>query len=336
MIVAVLLRSLIAPIYVIATVILSYGFALGVASLVFDKSDPAEPLFTFLFLVALGVDYNVFLLTRIKEAKRRMSHEDAVIEGLQRTGGVITSAGLILAGTFCTLLATELDVALPGRLHRRARPARGHVPDPDLPRAVDRPPSTIKGAMSENALRAAIVGAGPSGFYATDQLLKAGFDVDLLEVAADAVRPGARRRRARSPEDQERHARLREDREAPGLPLLRRRRARRRHLPRRTCSSATTWCSTRSAPRPTTGSASPARTGRARTRRPSSSPGTTATRTTPTTSSTSAATRAVVIGNGNVAVDVARMLVLDPDEVAVTDTADHAIERARRRAACTR
>jgi putative drug exporter of the RND superfamily len=90
-------------------VILSYAFALGVSSLIFDKSDPAEPLFTFLFLVALGVDYNVFLLTRIKEAKRRLSHEDAVIEGLEKTGGVITSAGLILAGTFCTLLATELE-----------------------------------------------------------------------------------------------------------------------------------------------------------------------------------------------------------------------------------
>lgn len=108
-IVAVLLRSLIAPIYAVATVILSYGFALGVSSLVFPESDPAMPLFTFIFLVALGVDYNVFLLTRIKEARRRMSHEDAVIEGLQRTGGVITSAGLILAGTFCTLLATQLE-----------------------------------------------------------------------------------------------------------------------------------------------------------------------------------------------------------------------------------
>jgi RND superfamily putative drug exporter len=108
-IVAILLRSLIAPIYVIATVILSYAFALGVSKLFFDAADPAQPLFTFLFLVALGVDYNVFLLTRIKEAKRTLSHEDAVIEGLQKTGGVITSAGLILAGTFCTLLATELE-----------------------------------------------------------------------------------------------------------------------------------------------------------------------------------------------------------------------------------
>ena len=62
LIVAILLRSLIAPLYVIGTVLLSYAFALGVSSLVFEESDPAMPLFTFLFLVALGVDYNVFLL----------------------------------------------------------------------------------------------------------------------------------------------------------------------------------------------------------------------------------------------------------------------------------
>ena len=73
LIVAVLLRSLIAPIYVIATVLLSYAFALGVSSLVFEDSDPAMPLFTFLFLVALGVDYNIFLLTRIREERRRAS-----------------------------------------------------------------------------------------------------------------------------------------------------------------------------------------------------------------------------------------------------------------------
>ena len=73
--------------------------------------------------------------------------------------------------------------------------------------------------------RAAIVGAGPSGFYAADQLLKQGFEVDLLRRAADAVRPGALRRRARPPEDQVGHAGLREDRREAGLPLLRRRRA---------------------------------------------------------------------------------------------------------------
>jgi RND superfamily putative drug exporter len=101
-IVAVLLRSLIAPIYVIGTVLLSYAFALGVSTLVFGASDPAQPLFTFVFLVALGVDYNIFLITRIRE-------ERDVVRGLVKTGGVITSAGLILAGTFCTLLATELE-----------------------------------------------------------------------------------------------------------------------------------------------------------------------------------------------------------------------------------
>ena len=109
LIVAVLLRSLIAPIYAVGTVVLSFAFALGVSSLIFAESDPAQPLFTFIFLVALGVDYNVFLLTRIREERRTMAHEDAVIAGLVRTGGVITSAGLILAGTFCTLLATELE-----------------------------------------------------------------------------------------------------------------------------------------------------------------------------------------------------------------------------------
>jgi RND superfamily putative drug exporter len=102
LIIAVLLRSLIAPLYVIATVLLSYAFALGVSALLFDESDPAMPLFTFVFLVALGVDYNIFLIARMRE-------EGAVIRALERTGGVITSAGLILAGTFCTLLATELE-----------------------------------------------------------------------------------------------------------------------------------------------------------------------------------------------------------------------------------
>jgi RND superfamily putative drug exporter len=109
LIVAALLRSLVAPLYVIATVLLSYAFALGVSALLFDESDPAMPLFTFVFLVALGVDYNIFLIARIREAARREPTRSAVITGLERTGGVITSAGLILAGTFCTLLATELQ-----------------------------------------------------------------------------------------------------------------------------------------------------------------------------------------------------------------------------------
>jgi RND superfamily putative drug exporter len=115
-ILAVLLRTVIMPLYVIATVILSFGFALGVSSLVFTHlmgqpaSDQTLEQFAFIFLVALGVDYNVFLLARIRE--ERAQHEStkaAVIAALERTGGVITSAGLVLAATFSVLMALPLE-----------------------------------------------------------------------------------------------------------------------------------------------------------------------------------------------------------------------------------
>ena len=179
--------------------------------------------------------------------------------------------------------------------------------------------------MSENALRAAVVGAGPSGFYATDQLLKAGFEVDLLEVLPTpfglvraGVAPG-------SPQDQERHARLREDRAST----------------RASASTASVELGGHVSRQDlldryhvvlyAVGTASDNKLGIPGEDRPGSH---------------GAlefvawynghpdyadhefdlsATRAVVIGNGNVAVDVARMLVLDPDEMAATDTADHAI-----------
>ena len=114
-ILAVLLRAVVMPLYVIATVILSFGFALGVSSLAFTHvlgqpaSDPSLPLFAFIFLVALGVDYNVFLLSRIREARRQRETRDAVTEALERTGGVITSAGLVLAATFSTLMALPME-----------------------------------------------------------------------------------------------------------------------------------------------------------------------------------------------------------------------------------
>ena len=112
---AALLRAIVMPLYVIATVILSFGFALGVSSLAFTHvlgqpaSDPSLPLFAFIFLVALGVDYNVFLLSRIREARRQRETRDAVTEALERTGGVITSAGLVLAATFSTLMALPME-----------------------------------------------------------------------------------------------------------------------------------------------------------------------------------------------------------------------------------
>jgi RND superfamily putative drug exporter len=108
-------RALVMPLYVIGTVILSFGFALGLSSLIFDHvlgqpaSDPSLPLFAFIFLVALGVDYNVFLLARIGEERARRDTPSAVIAALERTGGVITSAGLILAATFSALMAVPIE-----------------------------------------------------------------------------------------------------------------------------------------------------------------------------------------------------------------------------------
>jgi putative drug exporter of the RND superfamily len=108
-ILALLLRAIVAPILLIATVVLSFGAALGVSALVinnvfsFGGADTSFPLFVFVFLVALGIDYNIFLMTRVREeAKRHGSRRGALI-GLAATGGVITSAGVVLAGTFAVL-----------------------------------------------------------------------------------------------------------------------------------------------------------------------------------------------------------------------------------------
>lgn len=111
-----LLRALVAPLYLVATVVLSYGFAIGASTLIFSEvfgqpdSDPSLATFAFIFLVALGVDYNIFLISRIREEAEHQETREAVITGLERTGGVITSAGLILAGTFCALMTLPLEV----------------------------------------------------------------------------------------------------------------------------------------------------------------------------------------------------------------------------------
>jgi putative drug exporter of the RND superfamily len=109
LVVMALVRAVVAPLYLVGTVLLSFAFALGVTALVFGELDPGVPLFAFIFLVALGADYNIFLIGRIREERARMSTRAAVIEGLQRTGGVITSAGLILAGTFAALIALPVE-----------------------------------------------------------------------------------------------------------------------------------------------------------------------------------------------------------------------------------
>ncbi|CAL9620779.1 MMPL family transporter [Streptomyces sp. Tu 3180] len=104
-----LLRALVAPLLLIATVILSFAAALGLSALafrhVFDYAGETTdfPLFVFVFLVALGIDYNIFLTTRIREEAVRQGTRPGVVTGLAATGAVITSAGLVLAGTFAAL-----------------------------------------------------------------------------------------------------------------------------------------------------------------------------------------------------------------------------------------
>ncbi|MCL2730596.1 MAG: MMPL family transporter [Actinomycetia bacterium] len=109
LILGVLLRSVIAPLLLIGTVVLSFAAALGVSALAFKHlfgyagQDTSFPLFVFVFLVALGIDYNIFLMTRIREESALHGTRDGVRIGLAATGGVITSAGLVLAGTFAVL-----------------------------------------------------------------------------------------------------------------------------------------------------------------------------------------------------------------------------------------
>ncbi len=103
------LRALIAPILLIATVVLSFAASLGVSALFFNhvfhfaNADPAYPLFAFVFLVALGIDYNIFLMTRVREETLEHGTRQGVMRGLAVTGGVITSAGVVLAATFVVL-----------------------------------------------------------------------------------------------------------------------------------------------------------------------------------------------------------------------------------------
>jgi RND superfamily putative drug exporter len=109
-----LLRAVIAPLVLIGTVILSFLAALGVGYFFFDLifgfpgSDPSLPLFAFVFLVALGVDYNIFLIARAREETLKHGSEQGILRALAVTGAVITSAGIVLAGTFSVLAVLPL------------------------------------------------------------------------------------------------------------------------------------------------------------------------------------------------------------------------------------
>ncbi len=112
-ILALLLRAIAAPLILIATVILSFLASLGIACLIFDVwgfagESPALALFGFIFLVALGVDYNIFLMARVREETAQHGTREGMLRGLAVTGGVITSAGVVLAGTFGVLAVLPL------------------------------------------------------------------------------------------------------------------------------------------------------------------------------------------------------------------------------------
>jgi RND superfamily putative drug exporter len=104
-----LLRSIVAPLLLIGSVVLSFAATVGISALVFNHvfgfpgADPAVPLYGFIFLVALGVDYNIFLITRVREESLAHGTRQGVLRGLAITGGVITSAGIVLAVTFAAL-----------------------------------------------------------------------------------------------------------------------------------------------------------------------------------------------------------------------------------------
>jgi RND superfamily putative drug exporter len=109
-----LLRAIVAPLLLVATVVLSFAAALGASALIFDHwlgfagVDTSFPLFVFVFLVALGIDYNIFVMTRVREEAQRHGTRRGALIGLAATGGVITSAGLVLAGTFSVLATLPL------------------------------------------------------------------------------------------------------------------------------------------------------------------------------------------------------------------------------------
>lgn len=110
----ILLRSILAPLYMVLTVLLSYGCTLGIATWIFlDGFHQSSliyivPLFVFVILVALGADYNIFLVSRIREEAQKRPMKEAV----GNTGGIITACGIILAGTFATLMTSPLLVAV--------------------------------------------------------------------------------------------------------------------------------------------------------------------------------------------------------------------------------
>jgi RND superfamily putative drug exporter len=117
-VIIILMRSILAPLYMVATVLLNYGTTLGITTWLFiDVMKQGSliymiPLFIFVILVALGADYNIFLVSRIREEAHQRPMKEAVSHAVANTGGVITACGIILAGTFATLITSPLQVVV--------------------------------------------------------------------------------------------------------------------------------------------------------------------------------------------------------------------------------
>ncbi|KAA0273185.1 MAG: hypothetical protein EDQ89_05665 [Acidobacteria bacterium] len=115
LILALVLRALLAPVYLILTVVLSFAATLGLVTFLFTDLFGSEGiafnlvLLSFIFLVALGVDYNIFLMARAREESAMLGTREGTLSALVTTGGVVTGAGLILAGTFATLTLLPLE-----------------------------------------------------------------------------------------------------------------------------------------------------------------------------------------------------------------------------------
>jgi len=118
LVIMVLLRSLLAPLYMVGTVLLNYGATIGISTWLFidvlnhNAVIYMVPMFIFVVLIATGADYNIFLISRIREEAHRRPIREAVIHAVANTGAVITAAGIILAGTFATLTSAPLHVVL--------------------------------------------------------------------------------------------------------------------------------------------------------------------------------------------------------------------------------
>ena len=118
LVIMILLRSLLAPLYMVATVLLNYGATLGISTWLFiDVLNHSAmiymvPMFIFVVLIATGADYNIFLVSRIREEAEKRPIREAVLHAVANTGAVITAAGIILAGTFATLTSAPLQVVL--------------------------------------------------------------------------------------------------------------------------------------------------------------------------------------------------------------------------------